>query len=259
LATNLGLATDSPILELGCGTGMLTVGLMNAFVGTDILATDASTAFLDITRRKLLNNNLAKPHLGVLRFEDIGSLPDDAFGLILIRYALHHVDRYDEFLYAASRKLRSKGAIIFQEPLYEGLFLLGLIGKYILKLTDDSEVQKDLTVLINGMSFYCRTDLDKSLAEDKHVFRLNSILMAANRAELTLKFFPNKGFEEVAGETGQFDYSAFAKSYLEHCMSFKEKTVAFFMEKAADVLQYIRDTSGVNNAPECFGVFVLER
>jgi SAM-dependent methyltransferase len=259
LVNDLGLMKDSPILELACGTGRLTVGLINAFGGAGVLATDASTTFLDITRKKLLENKLATPRFGVLRFEDIGSLPDETFGLILIRSALHHVDKYDGFLLAASRKLRSGGAIIVQEPLYEGLFLLGLIAKCILKQANDLDIQRDLNVLINAMSFYCRIDLDKSSAEDKHVFRLNNVLVAANRAELSLKFFPNKSFEDFAGEPNLFDFSYFAKSYLEFCMSFKEKTVGFFMEKANDVLQYIKETSGANNAPECSGVFVLAR
>src|ERR1700728_3824569 len=56
LVADLGLMKDSPILELGCGTGRLTVGLINAFGGAGVLATDASTTFLDITRKKLLEN-----------------------------------------------------------------------------------------------------------------------------------------------------------------------------------------------------------
>jgi 2-polyprenyl-3-methyl-5-hydroxy-6-metoxy-1,4-benzoquinol methylase len=259
LVKDLQLLVDSPILELGCGTGKLTVGLISVFGADAVLATDASTNFLDITRKKLLENKLAIPHLGILRFEDIGVLPDDAFGLIVIRSALHHVDMYDDFLFAASRKLRPGGAIIFQEPLYEGLFLLGLIAKSVRQLTHDADIQKDLTVLVDAMSFYCRTNVDKSLAEDKHVFRLNNILSAANRAGLSLQFFPNKAYEDFAGDPSVFDYSYFAKSYLGYCMSFKHKTVEFYMEKANEMLQYIKETSDANNAPECYGVFVLTR
>ncbi len=259
LVNDLPLLADSPILELGCGTGKLTIGLISAFGVDAVLATDASTTFLDITRKKLLENKLPIPHLGILRFEDIGGFPDNAFGLIVIRSALHHVDMYEDFLVAASRKLRSGGAIIFQEPLYEGLFLLGLIAKFILPLTQDVDIQKDLSVLVDAMSFYCRMDVDKCLAEDKHVFRLNNILSVANRAGLTLQFFPNKAYEDFAGNPSLFDYSYFVKSYLGYCMSFKHKTVEFYMEKAAEVLQYIKETSGANNAPECFGFFVLTR
>lgn len=259
LAETLDLNLDSPILELGCGTGRLSVGLLKAFDSARVLVTDASATFLDISRQKFLENGLALPHLGVLQFEDIGTLPDDAFSLIVIRSALHHVDKYDEFLVAASKKLVRGGAIVFQEPLYEGLFVLGLIAKYLQKATRDRDILKDLRLLSDTMRFYCRTDVDKSLAEDKHTFRLNDILDATNRAELSLKFFPNRAFEDFAGDPSQFNYSKFAESYLKYCMSFSDKTVTFFMTNANDVLEYIAEIAGTERAPESSGVFVLTR
>jgi SAM-dependent methyltransferase len=244
---------------LGCGTGRLSVGLLRAFDPTRVLVTDASSIFLDISRQKFLENGLSLPHLGLLQFEDIGALPDDAFSLIVIRSALHHVDKYGEFLVAASKKLVRGGALVFQEPLYEGLFVLGLIAKFLQKSTKDKEILKDLKLLSDTMRFYCRTDVDKSLAEDKHTFRLSDILNAANRAELNLKFFPNRSFEDFAGEPSQFNYSKFAQSYLKYCMSYSDKTVAFFMSNAGDVLEYIEEISGTDRAPESSGVFVLLR
>lgn len=259
LAKSLDLDVNNPILELGCGTGRLSVGLLKAFEPARVLVTDASSIFLDISRQKFLENGLALPHLGVLQFEDIGALPDDAFSLIVIRSALHHVDKYGEFLVAASKKLVQGGALVFQEPLYEGLFVLGLIAKYLQKSTSDKEILKDMRLLSDTMRFYCRTDIDKSQAEDKYAFRLNDILNAANRAELGLKFFPNRSFEDFAGEPSQFDYSKFAESYLKYCMSFSDKTVTFFMNNASDVLEYIAEISGTDRAPESSGVFVLTR
>jgi len=259
LAKRLSLDLNNPILELGCGTGRLSVGLLTAFDPARMLITDASSIFLDISRQKILENGLALPHLGVLRFEDIGALPDDVFSLIVIRSALHHVDKYDQFLVAASKKLVRRGALIFQEPLYEGLFVLGLIAKYLQKVTSDQEILKDLKLLSDTMRFYCRTDVDKSLAEDKYAFRLNDILTAANRAALGLQFFSNYSFEDFAGEPSQFDYSKFAQSYLKYCMSFSDKTATFFMNNAADMLEYIAEISGTDRAPESSGVFVLTR
>ena len=107
------------------------------------------------------------------------------------------------------------------------------------------------------MSFYCRTDIDKSLAEDKHVFRLTDMFNAARLAGLGLEYFPNQSFEDFAGVPAQFEYSTFAESYLKYCMSFSDKTVAWFMDNASDVLEYISDISGKSRAPESSGVFVL--
>lgn len=259
LAESLNLDLHGPILELGCGTGRLSVGLLKAFDPAKVLVTDASSIFLDISRQKFLTNGLAVPHLGIMQFEDIGTLPDDTFSLIVIRSALHHIDKYDEFLVAASKKLVRGGALVFQEPLHDGLFVIGLIAKYLQKSTTDKEVLKDLRLLSDTMRFYCRTDVDKSLAEDKYAFRLNDILIASNRAGLGVKFFPNRSFEDFSGEPSQFDYSKFVQSYLKYCMSFSDKTVSFFMSNASDVLEYIADISGVDRAPESSGVFVLTR
>lgn len=259
LAESLNLNLRGPILELGCGTGRLSVGLLKAFDPAQVLVTDASSIFLDISRQKFLANGLAIPNLGVLQFEDIGALPDDVFSLIVIRSALHHIDKYDEFLVAASKKLKQGGALVFQEPLYDGLFVLGLIAKYLQKSTNDEDVLRDMSLLSDTMRFYCRTDVDKSLAEDKYAFRLNDILIASNKAELGLRFFPNRSFEDFAGTSSQFDYSEFVKNYLKYCMSFSDKTVSFFMNNASDVLEYIADISGTDRAPESSGVFVLTR
>lgn len=259
LTKNLNLDINNPILELGCGTGRLSVGLLKAFDPAKILITDASTIFLNISRQKFLENGLTLPHFGVLQFEDIGVLPDDTFSMIVIRSALHHIDRYDDFLVSASKKLVRGGSLIFQEPLYEGLFVLGLIAKYLQKSTSDTDILNDLKLLSDTMRFYCRTDVDKSLAEDKYVFRLNDILSAANKAELTLNFYPNRSFEDFVGEPSQFVYSKFVQDYLKYCMSFSDKTVSFFMNNANEVLEYIAEISGTNRAPESSGVFVLTR
>ncbi len=149
--------------------------------------------------------------------------------------------------------------MIFQEPLYEGLFVMGLIAKYLQKSAQDPAIVADLKLLSDTMRFYCRTDLDKALAEDKYAFRLKDILDAANRAELGLKFFPNRSFESFVGEAQPFEYANFVRSYLKYCMSFGEKTVGFFMENAADVMEYIAEVSGTDRAPESSGVFVLTR
>lgn len=259
LAQRLALDVNSPILELGCGTGRLSVGLLAAFGSAKVFVTDASSIFLDISKKKFLENKLELPTLGVLKFEDMSKLPDESFSLIVIRSALHHIEKYDDFLVTAAEKIVRGGALIFQEPLYEGLFVMGLIAKFLQKQADDAGVLKDLKMLADTMCFYCRDDVDKSDAEDKYAFRLNDILNAANKAKLSVQFFPNRAFEDFAGEPSQFDYMQFVQSYLKYCMGFGEKTVEFFMRNAADVLGYIAEISGADRAPESSGVFVLAK
>jgi ubiquinone/menaquinone biosynthesis C-methylase UbiE len=259
LVDELSINIDHPILELGCGSGRLSVGILKSFDPLKVLVTDASSIFLDIARKKFVSNGLKVPHLGLLRFEDIHLLPQATFSLVVLRSALHHVNRYGDFIAAASRTLVPGGALIFQEPLYEGLFLLGLIGKFLQAHAQDEQVRADISLLSDVMAFYCRTDIDKSASEDKFVFKLHDILEAANLAGLQTKYYPNKSLESFVTLPTKFDYSEFVTSYLKYCMSFGEKTVAFFESTAKDALEYISMTSGTDRAPESSGVFVLIR
>lgn len=124
LAKRLGLNLDHPVLELGCGTGRLSVGMLKAFDPDKLLITDASSIFLDLSRRKFQESNLAMPHLGVLQFEDIGLLPDEAFSMIVIRSALHHIDKYEDFLIAASKKLVKGGRWFSRRCFMKGCLFL---------------------------------------------------------------------------------------------------------------------------------------
>ncbi len=259
LAQGLALETSGPLLELGCGTGRLSVGLLKAFDASRILVTDASVAFLELSRQKFLANTLALPHMGILRFEDIALLPNSMFSLIVLRSALHHVDRYAEFIATAAQKLAVGGALMVQEPLFEGLFLMGLLANPLRKASTNARIREDMGLLADTMRFYCRADVDKSLAEDKHAFRLADILAAANQAGLGLRFFPNRSFEDFAGDAPRFDFANFVENYLRFCMNFGPDSVAFFMQQAQDGLRYIVEIAGTDRAPESSGVFVLTR
>lgn len=248
-----------PVLELGCGTGRLSVGLLKFFPASQLLLTDASIHFLSLLSKKICTAQLPVPHLGLFNFDDLHLLPNDMFGLILLRSALHHVDDYATFLSVAARKLLPGGAICCQEPLHEGLFTLGLLARTVKPPLFDMKISSDLDLLVRTMAFYCRRDVDKSHAEDKHAFRLSGMLAASNNAGLRLHFYANKSFEDFSGEAQDFSFSIFAQRYLQYCMNFSDKTVRYFMRHAASALSYIDMTAGMGNAPESSGVFVLQR
>jgi SAM-dependent methyltransferase len=257
LAQQLGVDTQGYLLELGCGTGRLSVGLPRFFDANRVIVTDGSSTFVDLTRRKFEGNGLALPYLGVLQFDDLGKLPDGVFSMLVMTSTLHHVNEYREFIATAAQKLAPGGCIVVQEPLFEGLFLMGLIAKSLLRQAPDDEIRRDLALLSDTMEFYCRNDVDKSSAEDKYAFRLSDILAAANTAGLGLRYFPNHTLGHFAtGWTG-FSYASFARDYLVHCMSFGPKTVDFYLHGGADAFEFIRRVSGLDRAPESVGVFAL--
>jgi len=260
-ATKLhNIDTSGGVLEFACGTGRLSTGLIKYFDPKKTLITDASSIFLDILKTKLAKNNLKSPHLGILRFEDIKKLPNNSLSLILLRSALHHIDRYDLFIKEASKKLIKNGAIICQEPLREGILTLGMLSLTASKLCVDKEIKTDLTHMARTAHFYCREGADKTNDEDKHVFGVNDILQAANAADLKLEFYANFVLEDFSDDNlPKFNFLDFCKTYLSSCMSFKDKTVKYFINETKDEIDYINTLCESNRMPEASGVFLLKK
>lgn len=250
-----------PVLELGCGTGRLSTGLLKHFAPAEVIVTDASMDFLRIARKKFDSNGLSNYSLALLRFEDISLLPDNAFSLVVLRSALHHVIDYESFINEVSGKLIHGGAMAFQEPCYEGFLVLGLLAKMVISkgIFPNRRTSDDIKLLADTMKFYCRRDIDKSLAEDKHVFKVSDILLSAERSGMSLKYFVNKDFEFFVNETDSFHYLNFVESYLRHCMQFSEAVTEFFLRESAETLKYLSEISGRTNWPESSGVFLLKR
>jgi ubiquinone/menaquinone biosynthesis C-methylase UbiE len=260
-ATKLhNIDTSGGVLEFACGTGKLSTGLVKYFDPKKTLITDASSIFLDILKTKLAKNNLESPHVGILRFEDIKKLPNNSLSLILLRSALHHIDRYDLFIKEASKKLIKDGAIICQDPLREGILTLGMLSLTASKLCVDKEIRTELTNMARTAHFYCRGDTDKTHAEDKHVFRASDILQAGNAANLKLEFYPNFSLEDFnQDKPPKFNFLDFCKTYLSSCMSFKDKTVKYFINETKDEMNYINTLCESDRGPESSGVFLLKK
>jgi SAM-dependent methyltransferase len=99
------LARDGLVLEIGCGTGLLTRHLVAA--GHRVLATDASPAMLDLARKAL-------PGTDFVRL----TLPDDpvppADAVVGTGHALNYLDTVDDVhraLIALSRALKPGGVL----------------------------------------------------------------------------------------------------------------------------------------------------
>lgn len=81
------LRTGSPVLEIGCGTGQLTVPLAEA--GLTVTAVELGAALAAVARRKLAAHPDARVVVGA--FEDT-PVPDGAFDLVVAATAFHWVD-----------------------------------------------------------------------------------------------------------------------------------------------------------------------
>ena len=102
-------ARQGLVLELGCGTGLLTKELLAA--GHQVIATDASTGMLEVARDFLAETG-AEPDLRLLALPDDPLPPADA--IVAIGHPLSYLpsaDAIDRALVAIANALRPGGVV----------------------------------------------------------------------------------------------------------------------------------------------------
>jgi SAM-dependent methyltransferase len=99
------LATEKParVLEAGCGTGYWLAALSD--VAPEIRGLDFSFEMLRKARERNLPGGLVRATAGVLPFRD------RSFDLIFCVNALHHFERFEDFVIEARRVLRPGGML----------------------------------------------------------------------------------------------------------------------------------------------------
>jgi SAM-dependent methyltransferase len=271
LAMHHGVDMDGPALEIGCGTGRLSLGLVAEGAFPALLLTDPSPVFLQITTEKLLaaNIDVSSTRYALLAAEDISLLPREMFSFIVLRSALHHVLCVDRFLEDAARALRPGGAIVFQEPCQEGYVLMGSMAQFLAPLCAAAGVslaaadRDRVAAFMETMKFYARRDVDKAEAEDKHAFRVDELMTWARQAGLELTFTPNMTFEHVAhtlhGHSRPHGFRVFFRDYLKYCMGFEEPLLQLFDAHLGPYCDWIDSLCDAGAPPYMHGLFVARR
>lgn len=265
-----GAEFSGTALEIGCGTGVLSLGLVNSRAFQDVIITDPSPIFLDITFNKMKKAmvDTSNVHFAVLKAEEIDRLPPNEFSMIALRSTLHHVIDVPKFIGNASLKLKADGTVVFQEPCTEGYILMGAIAQFIpivlkqsgFALTDlqNNQIQS----FISTMKFYAQRDVDKSKAEDKHLFRVDQIMKICESADLSVDFLPNMTFEHYAEPAerrgGHHSFYPFFYDYLKYCMSFEQPLLDLINKYFVSYCQFLEEIS-ISNAPYMHGVFVCRK
>jgi 2-polyprenyl-3-methyl-5-hydroxy-6-metoxy-1,4-benzoquinol methylase len=222
-----------PAIEIGCGSGALSVGLARSGVFSRLVLSDPSPAFIAILQKRLAAHGAHNPTLryALMAAEEVDRLPPESFGVIALRHTVHHVLDVEGFLAGAAAALRPGGFLVFEEPCMEALVLMAALCRLLplaaaakgITPTATQLEQNDL--FCRTIEFYARRDVDKSQAEDKHLFRADEMIEAGRRAGFEVRFFSNCTFDglnqdEAERRLKDDHFSSSFRDYLEHIIGF---------------------------------------
>jgi ubiquinone/menaquinone biosynthesis C-methylase UbiE len=262
--------TQGPLMEIGCGTGHFSLGLASGSPFSYTLLTDPSTAFLNITRKKLQANNIMTDQVrfAVFTGEDLSRVPANMLSCIALRSTLHHVLDIDEFFTSAARALRPGGVLIFQEPFAEGFLLMAAMAQFLPQAVaasgaklSDAERNK-LQEFLDTMTFYLRRDVDKANCEDKHVFRANELITLCQQKGMAAKFYGNVNTEQFAVTPTDLQIVPFGRwfhDYTKYCMSWDESMMRLFRRHLAPACELVEKATGGTSGPHFSGIVVAKK
>jgi SAM-dependent methyltransferase len=213
-------------LEIGAGSGAVTMGFVQSADGFISLVTDPSPAFLEITNRKLSTRqgDSGNVRYATLVGEDLHKFPNELFDLVLLQASLHHIWDWKSFLAEVFRVLAPGGVLLFQEPFSEGHLMIALAIEMLLRvdgLGDDDRAR--LENLRAGSFLLSDRTVDKAHGEDKHCFFTDEVILTCEALFSDVRFLRNQSFESIAslGDVGTaFSTAACSASFLDYCRSY---------------------------------------
>jgi ubiquinone/menaquinone biosynthesis C-methylase UbiE len=259
-----------PALEIGCGAGRFSLSLALAGISSHLVLTDPSPSFCEITAAKLARLPQPAPaiEIAVLDAGDLSRFPRNAFSLIVLRSTLHHIADVARFLSECAGALVPEGLVLFEEPCYEGYLVMGVIARLmpsVLKGRGVKLTEKHVAAMrcfADTMLFYVRRDVDKSAAEDKHIFRADELMRASSAAGLRLEHFPNRVFGNIRERNSALPRDYFRKfffDYVRYAMNWDPELVDLTERHIAEYLDYFAPLVSGGAMPHTYGVFLCKK
>jgi ubiquinone/menaquinone biosynthesis C-methylase UbiE/uncharacterized protein YbaR (Trm112 family) len=198
IITQLGLENED-VLEIGAGTGVLTLGLLQHQAVRQLTAIDVSHKFLRMVAARAAADS---PVSFVTCDANERHFRSEVFGLVLGRSILHHLLDYDATLRQCHAMLKPGGAAVFFEPVLEGKIILSLLMSLVLrcdKVTKTpllSGAERELlrkTIRHQTKSLWTPQDRQSlSQREDKYIFEIDRMVETGKEAGFaSVEFFNN--------------------------------------------------------------------
>ncbi len=167
------LTPGSSVLELGCGTGIITLGI--AEDAKEITGIDISEKMIEIAKSKAKEQNITNIDFQVGDAYALKQYPDNSFDTILIFNVLHVLENPAVVLEEAKRILKHDGNLLtatdcYAEPAKILKRILLSIQKFLKKIG-----------LISYLSFFEKKDLEKLIEgqnltiKEKDIFFTNPV------------------------------------------------------------------------------------
>lgn len=266
-----GFPEGGTVVEIGCGSGFVSLALATRGEIGHLLLTDPSPGFCAITRQRLAEVEVAagRVDVAVMVADDIDLLPAGAVAVIYLHSVLHHLPDIDGFLARCARVLPAGGLLICEEPYYDGYVMMGFLAQFVpamLAAAGDScsvEEQAHVDLFVATMQYYARRDLDKSEAEDKHLFRPEELFVSGRGCGLDLSHIPNRHFalpEAPGADTVPHYFETFFGNYTVHSMGWPKPFADRVMAAADRYFRYFDPLERAGNrVPYCYGTFVFRK
>lgn len=178
---------DLDILELGAGTGFLTLGLALNGSFRSMIVSDLSKKFLRMTQKTITEqaqlfhkeNILSKLCFLSCSIDEL-PIRSNSLDVVVANSVLHHIYDYERALIKIRRILRPGGIAIFSEPIIEGKAFVGFMAELLRDLDERAEQHvfteterfalADLATLCTSGFWKKTAQIKKDTADDKHMF-----------------------------------------------------------------------------------------
>jgi len=194
ITSSIGISIDqqTAVLEVGSGTGLLSLGLYMNGLSENLVITDVSKAFLIRNRENISQyaraqdrvvTNTSPTHV-LCSIDDL-PFKSGTFEIILGNSVLHHIYDYRKALLLMRDNLKKGGCIVMSEPMVQGKALQALIMNLISQIDQrasdpiltSGDYKKITNIVIASSKAWWDVQAEKKrdTADDKHLFDANEI------------------------------------------------------------------------------------